>query len=125
MAQVVTFYIKDTNNFLNKLFSLSKLPAKILLCTIDVTGLYPNIPHEERLPIHRKQLDNQMEKSSDMLCDLAEAVLKNNDFEFGKQTLNQKRGTVIGTKFAPPYSILVMAELEEEILRKAEFKHYL
>ena len=110
---------------MNKLFSLSKLPAKILLCTIDVTGLYPNIPHEERLPIHRKQLDNQMEKSSDMLCDLAEAVLKNNDFEFGKQTLNQKRGTVIGTKFAPPYSILVMAELEEEILREAEFKHYL
>ena len=63
--------------------------------------------------------------SSDTLCDLAEVVLKNNIFKFGKKTLKQKRGTAIGTKFAPPYSILFMAELEEEILRKAEFKPYL
>ena len=42
-----------------------------------------------------------------------------------KKTLKQKRETAIGTKFAPPYSILFMAELEEEILRKAEFKPYL
>ena len=57
-------------------------------------------------------------------CDLAEVVLKNNIFKFGKRTLKQKRGTAIGMKFAPPYSILFMAELEEEILRKAEFKPY-
>ena len=68
-----------------------------------------------------------MEKyiSSDTLCDLAEVVLKNNIFKFGKKTLKQKRGTAIGTKFAPPYSILFMAELEEEILQKGEFKTYL
>ena len=68
-----------------------------------------------------------MEKyiSSDTLCDLAEVVLKNNIFKFGKKTLKQKRGTAIRTKFAPPYSILFMAELEEEIIRKAEFKPYL
>ena len=39
-----------------------------------------------------------------------------------KKTLKQKRGTLIGTKFPPPYSILFMAELEQKILRKAEFK---
>ena len=68
-----------------------------------------------------------MEKyiSSDILCDLAEVVLKNNSFKFGEKTLNQKRGSAIGTKFVPPYGILFMAELEEEILRKAEFKLYL
>ena len=94
------------------------------LCTVDVAGLYPNIPHEEGLSALRKRLDNRMEKyiSSDTLCDLAEVVLKNNIFKFGKKTLKQKRGTAIGTKFAPPYSILFMAELEEEILRKVEFK---
>ena len=58
-----------------------------------------------------------MEKyiSIDTLCDLAEVVLKNNIFKFGKKT-KQKRGTTIGTKFAPPYSVLFMMELEEEIL---------
>ena len=62
---------------------------------------------------------------SDALIDLAEVVLKNNIFKFSEKTLKQKRGTAIETKFAPPYSILFMAELEEEILRKAEFKLYL
>ena len=68
-----------------------------------------------------------MEKyiSSDRLCDLAEVVLNNNIFKFGKKTLKQKRGTTIGTKFAPPYSILFMAELGEEILQKTEFKSHL
>ena len=52
-------------------------------------------------------------------------MLKNNVFTFGKKTLKQIRGTAIGTKFAPPYSILFMAELEEEILREVELKPYL
>ena len=118
MAQEVKSYIKDTNDFLNKLRSLPKLPENIILCTVDVVGLYPNIPHEEGLSALRKRLDNQMEKyiSSETLCDLAEVVLKNNIFKFVEKTLKRKRGTAIGTTFAPPYSILFMAELDEEIL---------
>ena len=45
LAQKVKSYIKDTNEFLKKLFSLPKLPDGIILCTMDVVGLYPNIPH--------------------------------------------------------------------------------
>ena len=52
-------------------------------------------------------------------------MLKNNIFTFGKKTLKQKRGTAIGTKFAPLYSILFMAELEEEIIKESEYKPYL
>ena len=126
LAQVVKSYIKDTNDFLNKLRSLPKLPDNIILCTVDVVGLYPNIPHEEGLSALRKQLDNRMEKyvSRDTLSDLAEVVLKNNIFKFGKKRLKQKRWAAIRTKFAPPYLILFMEELEEEILQKPEFKPY-
>ena len=60
-----------------------------------------------------------------MLVELAEVVLKNNVFTLGKKTLKKLRGTAIGTKFAPPYSILFMAELEEEILREVMLKSYL
>ena len=56
---------------------------------------------------------------------LAEVVLKTNIFTFKEKTLKQKRGTAIGTKFAPPYSILFMAELEGEILSEIELKPYL
>ena len=40
-------------------------------------------------------------------------------------TFKQKRGTTIEMKFAPSYSSLSKAELEEAILRKAYFKPYL
>ena len=83
--------------------------------------------HSRRACLHLdSNLDSRMEKyiSSDTLWDQAE-ILLTNVFKFGEQTLKQKRGTTIGAKFAPPYSILFMAELEEEILRKTEFKPYL
>ena len=127
LAQVVKSYIKDTNEFLKKLHSLPKLPDDIILCTMDIVGLYPNIPHEEGLSELRKQLETPKEKcvTTDTITDSAEVVSKNNIFTFGKKTLKQKRGTAIGTKFAPPYSILFMAELEEKIIKESEYKPYL
>ena len=127
LARGVKSYIKDTNHFLKKLRSLPNLPDDIILCTVDVVGLYPNIPHEECLSALRKRLDLRQEKdvTTSALVELAEVVLKNNIFTFKEKTLKQKRGTAIGTKFAPPYSILFMAELEEEILSEIELKPYL
>ena len=60
--------------------------------------------------------------SSDTFIELAEIVLKNNIFEFDEKTFKQVRGTAIGTKFAPPYAILFMADLEEKILNAFEEK---
>ena len=40
LAQKVKSYIKDTNHFLSKLKSIGKLPQGVILCTIDVVGLY-------------------------------------------------------------------------------------
>ena len=127
LAREVKSYIKDTNDFLKKLRSLPNLPDDIILCTADVVGLYPNIPHEEGLSALRKRLDLRQEKdvTTSTLVELAEVVIKNNIFTFKEKTLKQKRGTAIGTKFAPPYSILFMAELEEEILSEIELKPYL
>ena len=60
--------------------------------------------------------------SSDTLAELAEVVFKNNIFEFDEKTFKQKRGTAIGTKFAPPYAILFMADFEEKMLKSFEKK---
>ena len=43
----------------------------------------------------------------------------------GKKILKKKRVTAIGIKFAPLYSILFMAALEEEIIKESEYKPYL
>ena len=68
------------------------------------------------------ELRDNKQISSDTLIELAEIVLKNNIFQFDEKTFKQVRGTAIGTKFAPPYSILFMAELEEKILNASEKK---
>ena len=40
---------------------------------------------------------------------------RKNIFEFDEKTIKQKHGTAIGTKFAPPYAILYMADLKEKL----------
>ena len=94
LAEAVRSYIKDTNYFLKKLRSLSKLRSDVILCTVDDVELYPNIPHKEGLPALRKRLDHRMEKnvSTDMLSDLPERALKNNIFKFCKKAFKQKKG---------------------------------
>ena len=47
LAQKVKTHIKDTNHFLHKSKSIEKLPQAVILCTVDIAGLYPNILHSE------------------------------------------------------------------------------
>ena len=115
LAKSVRSYIKDTNHFLQKIQSLGNIPEDAILCTIDVVALYPSIPHDEGLGVLRKALDSRADRSvsTDSLMDLAEVVLKNNMFEFNGRFYHQIRSTAIGTKCAPPYSILFVVDLEE------------
>ena len=107
---------------MRKIKELGQLPEGTIPCTIDVIGLYPNIPHDEDLAFLKDFLDSRVDKqvTTDTLIELAELVLKNNIFEFSDKTCKQIRGTAIGTKFAPPYAILFMAALEEKILNKVK-----
>ena len=82
---------------------LGELPKNAILCIIDVVDLYPNIPHEEGLASIKKHLDSRENKkvTTDTLVQLVDIVFKNNYFQFLQKTSKQKRGTAIGTKFAP------------------------
>ena len=64
---------------------------------MDFVGLYPNITHEEGLPALRKRLETRKEKniSTDTIIDLAEVVLKNNIFTFGKRHLSKNLGLLL------------------------------
>ena len=41
------------------------------------------------------------------------SIVKNNVFEHNKRLFKQKQGTETGSKMAPPYEILFLADLEE------------
>ena len=94
------------------------------MCSVDFVGVYPNILHEEDLSALQKRLELKTEKevSTTRLVKLAEVVLKNIAFTFGKQTLKQLSGTAIGTNFAPPYNIISLAKLVEAVFMEAELK---
>ena len=62
LAKQVKSFIKDTNDFLKKLRDLPPLPYDFLLCTVDVVGLYPNIPHEDGLAALKVVLDAREDK---------------------------------------------------------------
>ena len=123
LAKQVKSFVKDTNDFLCKLHDI-ELPKDAILCTADVVGLYPNIPHDEGLAAVHKALERREDKSisSETLLELTELVLKNNIFEHDGRFFKQKKGTAIGTKMAPSYAILFMDELEQKLLDSADEK---
>ena len=53
---------------------------------------------------------------------MAEFVLKNNYFEFNGKVKKHISGTEIGTKFAPPYACIFMAQVETEFFKTQKHK---
>ena len=82
-TQKTNSYIKASNDVLWKIAILlfPTLPDDIILCTIDVVGLHPNIPHDEGLIALKNSLESREDKTltTDLMMDLAECVLKNNN----------------------------------------------
>ena len=110
-------YIRDTQDFPDKLHALCQLPVDSILCTIDVSALYPSIPHGDGLANLRDAL---LESSIPTLtinsiCDMTELVLKRNVSEFNKEYFIQTSGTVIGTKLAPGYANLFLSIFERDM----------
>ncbi|XP_044184248.1 uncharacterized protein LOC122964605 [Acropora millepora] len=126
----INSYIKDTNDFLHKLGRIGDLPEGAILCTIDVVGLYPHIPHNEGLEALKEalstlegQLDSEQQRSlNEDLLSFAELVLRSNNFEFNGNHYLQKRGTAIGTRMAPSYANIFMDRLERRLIKNAEVK---
>ena len=120
-------FVKDTNDFLHKLKNMETLPESAILVSLDVVGLYPHIPHAEGLEAIRQALNERedQEMPTNLIVDLAELVLKNNNFEFNGNHYLQTLGTAIGTKMAPAYANLFMDRLERRLISESRVKPYL
>ena len=119
LVEKTTSYIKDSTDFLNKLTELN-IPTDAILCTLDVSSLYTNIPHTEGLRACYTALDSRQEPDPPtwLLVQLLEKVLKLNAFDFNGKVYHQTQGTSMGTKCAPNYANLFMAQLESELLEQ-------
>lgn len=97
---------------------MERFPDGAILVTIDVVGLFRSIPHDDGLEAMRKILNKRVnsEIPTDHIVDLAELVLKNNNFEFEGKHFLQKRGTAIGTRMANAHANLFMRDPESQLL---------
>ena len=120
LVEKIPSYIKDTTHFLNKLKTIPSLPTNVLLVTLDVKSLYTNIPHEEGITACHTALRtrNIEHPPTEDLVSLISYILKRNNFVFGDKHYLQIHGTAMGTRMAPSYANLFMADLEQTFLQR-------
>ena len=120
-------YIKDTNHFLQQIFTLpTPLPHNTLLVTLDVVSLYTNIPHEEGIAASLEALSTLPSDSTPPLQVFHRFLtftLKHNFFSFNNQFYLQLQGTAMGTRMAPSYANIFMAKLESQLLKHSPNRH--
>ena len=117
-------FVKDTNDFLNKLLTIGNLPANSLLVALDVSSLYTNIPHNEGINAcdHFLRTSSHNTIPTSTLCDLIRMILTMNNFSFNDNHYLQIHGTAMGTKMAPSYANLFLGYFEANALENAPFQ---
>ena len=110
-------FLRDTKQLLTEISSLPSFPPHALLVTMDVVGLYSNIPHEDGANACREFLDQRANCNppTDDVVRLIELVLSLNCFVHDNQHYRQTLGTAMGTRMAPSYANLFMAKMDEKI----------
>lgn len=113
-------YVRDTTDFLRKIQSLNNLPNNTILATMDVESLYTNIPHNDGLQAIRNTISDKT--TADFATKLCQFVLTHNNFKFGDDLFLQISGTAMGTRMAPQYANIFMADLEQRFLNSYPLK---
>ena len=116
LVQSTPSFVRDTTDFLSKIDEIEDLLPGTMLCTIDVTSLYTNIPNEEGIRACAAQLaqhrPNPQPPSNHTIVRLLDYVLNKNNFDFNNKHYLQVGGTAMGTKVAPYFANLFMADFE-------------
>ncbi|KAK3756747.1 hypothetical protein RRG08_018469 [Elysia crispata] len=123
LVSQLLLYVQDDMDFLRKIHDINKtgpLPPDILLCTMDVSALYTNIPHKEGTDACRIALeegrDPGTKPSPSFIYTLIQLILTLNFFTFHGNTYLQTHGTAMGTCMAPTYANIFMGAIERRVL---------
>lgn len=117
--QNIPFLLQDTTAYLLLLEKNKKVSPGTILCTVDVTSLYTNIPHEEgakwvsdfyeeTLPLWNGQLNGLCPIDKQTLYNLMLFILRNCTFEFNGNQYTQLFGTTMGAKFSVRFANIYM-----------------
>uniref|UniRef100_A0A8C5M9N9 Reverse transcriptase domain-containing protein n=1 Tax=Leptobrachium leishanense TaxID=445787 RepID=A0A8C5M9N9_9ANUR len=116
------YHLKDTLSAIQELEKISWQEDYILV-TCDVKSLYSNIPHKEGMESIKRHLEGETDippEQKDFTLEGIKLILENNYFSFNKEFYLQKKGTAMGTRFAPSFANLYMSTWEEKITENKE-----
>jgi len=125
-------YIEDTPDFLRLLEDLKteEFPENAIPVTIDVVGLYSNIPQgqaiqcmEDALNTRPKILKNSV--PTIFLMNLLTLVLTLNIFTFANALFKQLWGIAMGTVCAPTVANIFMGVFEKDLLERAPGRQHI
>ena len=116
-------FIQDTPDFLEEINQEGELPDNATLVTIDVVGLFTNIPNKDGIEATREVLAERKEKEvgTEFLIRLLTLILENNFMEFNEEYYKQEIGAPMGSRPVPPYANIFMARfIDPKLLEKAK-----
>ena len=126
LSNIHPSYLQDSPDYIraieNEINANNLIENGDILVTIDVSGLYTNIPQDAGIDACRKLLDqhsNDKDKNA-FIIKLLELLLKNNIFQFDEMLYRQIIGTAMGMKPAPDYANIFMAVIDKDILKIAK-----
>ena len=118
-------FLEDTPHLLRCLEDLQDqcgyIPDEVIPVSLDIVGLYTNIPSDEGVSYFAEALDTRTDKtvSTAFIIILLTFVLNCNVFEFDSSLFIQTYGTAMGPKCSPTYANLFMGGLEKFIFDSA------
>ena len=83
LLREIAIYIKDTNDFINKINNFP-VPPNSLLITMDVKSLYTSIPNNEEIASMKKKYGHYPKKTipTKIITTLVALILTLNNFKF-------------------------------------------
>ena len=114
IVKQIPSYVKDTNNFINKINAVKSVPKNSYLVTMDVRSLYTNIPNAEGISAVKRAFDNYSKKTTTtkVITTFSALILTLNNFVLDCIHYLQIKGCAMDTIYAPAYAIFFMANFE-------------
>ena len=125
IAKTHKTFIQDTPDFLRNIESINDsgpLPENALLVTVDITGLYTNIPQEEGAQETQEALDERETKTvpTEFIVRMLELIQSNNIFQFNSELFSQSIGDAMGQRHVPhTANIFLDRKIDRKIIKIA------
>jgi hypothetical protein len=126
-VETLPSFIKDTTDYIQKMAGLNPLPCTTTLVAMDVTSLYPNIPHSDGIEACKEIWESRSVKvpPADCLVTMLTMVLRKNNFTFNGDHYLQINGTAMGTKMAPSYANTCIGKFEKQLIESSIERRFL